>query len=96
MSNLRTFKIVALVLEAILAVPLIGGTIVIGSGYFALGLMFVIHLIILVLAAKTYTSKTAAIAGLITSAIAWIPVLGWVLHCVTAILYAIEVIANRD
>lgn len=95
MSNLRIAQLVALVFQVILALPIIGGTIVISTGYTALAVAFFVHVIVLVLAAKQYESKTPAIFGMITNAIAWIPILGWALHLITAILYAYDLFIKK-
>lgn len=96
MSNLRLAKIIALIFEAALAVPLIGGTIVIGTGYAVLGVAFFIHLVVFILSLKLYGAKLGSILGMVTSVIAWIPVIGWLFHAITAIVYAIEVLAKKE
>jgi len=91
MSNLRVVKIVALLYQVILAVPLLGGAIVVSTGWQALTVAFFIHLIVFILALKNNGAKLASILGMITSVLAWIPVVGWALHTITALLYAYEV-----
>lgn len=72
--------------EAFLAIPFIGGGFVISTGYAPLGIMFVLHAITLFFCFKEYSPKFGSILGIITSALAWIPVIGWALHLLTAIV----------
>lgn len=83
------------ILELILAVPLLGGTIVVGSAYIALGVMLVLHILTLVFAAKEEEAKAGSILGIVTSCLAWVPFLGWVLHLVTAIILLIDAAKKR-
>lgn len=85
MSASRILKWVTGSFELILAIPLIGGTLVISSGYTVLGLMFILHIVTLVLSSKNREPMYGSILGIITSLLAWIPLVGWVLHLLTAI-----------
>ncbi|MFC7364373.1 MULTISPECIES: hypothetical protein [Bhargavaea] len=81
--------------EAFLAIPFLGGLYVMGSGYTLLGVMFVLHAITLILAIRDFSAKSGSIAGLVTSAIAWIPFLGWFMHAVSAVLLIIQAVTSR-
>ncbi|WP_100332390.1 hypothetical protein [Bacillus xiapuensis] len=81
-------------LEAILAIPLVGGSIVIGNLWMPLGIMAVLHIITLLLSIKSGRSSLGSIFGIITSLIAWIPFLGWAMHVVTAFILIFD--AFRD
>ncbi|HSJ39311.1 MAG TPA: hypothetical protein VK945_13975 [Planococcus sp. (in: firmicutes)] len=76
--------------QAFLAIPLIGGSFVISTGYSALGVMFVLHAITLFFCFREYSPKAGSILGLITSTLAWIPLIGWALHLLTAIVLLIS------
>jgi hypothetical protein len=95
LSTSKTLKITALLLELLLAVPILGGIIVMGTSYFALIVMFILHILALVFAVREGSSKLAPIGGIITSGLAWIPILGWLLHVVTFVLYLVDVLSNR-
>ncbi|MNW31508.1 hypothetical protein D3C74_84270 [compost metagenome] len=86
MSMSRVLKWISGVLELILAIPIIGGSIVIGTSYSALGFMFALHLITVILSLRNQEPIFGSVFGIITSAIAWIPIIGWLLHLITAIL----------
>ncbi|WP_282935851.1 hypothetical protein [Paenibacillus sp. RC67] len=86
MSNARIFMLITALLEGILGIPILGGSIVIGFGYVPLFMMFVLHIITLVLSMKEYKDMHGSIAGIITSCIAWIPIVGMICHIITAIL----------
>lgn len=70
--------------ELLLAIPFIGGTFVISTGYTALGVMFLLHAVTLFFCFREYSSKSGSILGIITSLVAWIPLIGWAMHLLTA------------
>ncbi len=80
--------------EAFLAIPVIGGAFVISAGYSPLGVMFVLHAITLFFCFREYSPKAGPILGIITSTLAWIPVVGWALHLLTAIVLLISAAAS--
>ncbi|WP_053373173.1 hypothetical protein [Paenibacillus sp. FJAT-27812] len=82
----RILKWITGILELILAIPIIGGSIVISSWYSALGVMLILHIVAFVLSSKNNEPKYGSAVGIVTSLLAWIPFLGWVLHLVSAIL----------
>ncbi|WP_379128307.1 hypothetical protein [Paenibacillus sp. sgz500958] len=86
MSGSRVLKWVTGSCELVLAIPILGGAIVIGTGYSALGFMFILHVITVILSARNREPVYGSVMGIVTSALAWIPILGWALHLITAIL----------
>lgn len=91
-------SIVILLFEATLAIPVIGGVIVISSGYTVIGLMLALHIANLVLRIIDGQSKFTPIFGIVLTLLTWIPVIGWLVHCALAITYLIDVIVyfNRS
>jgi len=90
MSNSKTLKWVTGGLELFLGIPVIGGLIIMGTSYIPLFIMFVLHIITLVLSANNRESKYGSIVGIITSVVAWIPILGMIMHLITGILLMIS------
>ncbi|TGB03911.1 hypothetical protein [Halobacillus salinus] len=76
--------------EALLAIPFAGGLFVLTSGWGPLLFMFIIHAVTLVLSIRDNRTFGGSILGLITSVLAVIPVIGWALHTVTAIVLLID------
>lgn len=70
--------------EALLAIPFIGGSFVLSTGWTALGVMFVLHAITLFFCFREYSPKSGSILGIITSMVAWLPGIGWLMHLLTA------------
>lgn len=77
-------------LEAFLGIPIIGGSIVLAYLWTPLMLMGILHIITLVFSLRDNESKHGSILGIVTSAIAWIPFVGMVMHIITAILLMVD------
>ncbi|CDQ20478.1 hypothetical protein SAMN05192559_105260 [Halobacillus karajensis] len=76
--------------EAFLAIPIAGGAFIFSNAWFPLLFMFIFHLITLVVSAKEKRSYAGSILGMITSAIGAIPIIGWIMHTITAIVLLID------
>ena len=81
----RILMLVAAACELLLAIPLLGGWFVLATGWGALGFMFLLHLVTLVMAARDRVPYYGPIVGLVTSALGWVPFLGWALHLASGI-----------
>lgn len=92
MSNAKVLKWLTGIIELVLAIPILGGIIVMGSGYSVLGLMFILHLVTLIVSNKDNETIYGSIMGIVTSLLAWIPILGWLLHLISGILLMISAI----
>lgn len=89
-ESLRTLKWVSGGLEAILGIPILGGLIVIGSGYNALWLMLAFHIVVVVLTARAGTVSKGNIVGIVASTVGVIPVVGMLLHMAAAITILLD------
>ncbi|MFD1428388.1 hypothetical protein JOD24_003129 [Kroppenstedtia sanguinis] len=94
MSTARILKWISGGLEGILAIPVLGGLIVVTNSYTPLVVMLVLHIITLVISIRAQVNKYGSIMGIITSCLAWIPILGWFLHILAAILLMIDAVKN--
>jgi hypothetical protein len=86
MKAAGTLLLVTGIMEAILGIPVLGGALVIFSGYTALFIALVLHIVTLVLCSQNNRPITGSILGIVTSVLAWIPVLGMIMHIATAIV----------
>ncbi len=84
-STSNTLKWIAGGLEAILAIPVLGGLIVISFAWMPLVLMLILHIVTLVFSANENTSKGPSILGIATSCFGWIPIVGFIMHVASAI-----------
>ncbi|WP_068777169.1 hypothetical protein [Paenibacillus sp. FJAT-26967] len=85
MTGSRVMKWISGGLELGLAIPFIGGAFVLASGYTVLAFMFILHVITLVLSSRNREPNYGSILGIVTSLLAWVPFLGWILHLLSAI-----------
>lgn len=84
--------LIAFLYELYLAIPFVGGATVIASGYTALTIAFVIHVIVLIFRITSRRSIVVPVIALLLTLLAWIPVLGWFFHVVIAVLYLFDLI----
>lgn len=78
------------IFEALLGVPFLGGAFILSMGWTPLFFMFILHLITLIFAHKEGYAKGGSILGLVTSFIGVIPVVGMIMHIITAIVLLID------
>nr|WP_308638084.1 hypothetical protein [Paenibacillus silvisoli] len=90
MSSSKIMKVITGLLELVLAIPVLGALIIIGNSYVPLVIMFFLHLITLVLSMKSNESKYGSVLGIITSIVAWIPFVGWILHLLSGIMLLVS------
>ncbi|MFC4768367.1 hypothetical protein [Effusibacillus consociatus] len=91
--GLKTSKLLKWIsggLEALLGIPVIGGTIVIGMLWTPLVVMLALHIVTLIFSNKEGGAKHGSILGIITSCIAWIPFVGMIMHILTAIFLLLD------
>lgn len=86
----RILKWVSGGLEALLGVPIVGASIVIGGLYVPLAIMLALHIVTLIFSRKDGGKIIGSILGIITSVIAWIPFVGMVMHIITAVFLMID------
>lgn len=77
-------------LEAFLAIPVLGGLIIVSLLWIPLAIMLVLHIVTLVLTKKDGGASTGSILGIVTSCVGWIPFVGWVMHVLTAVFLMID------
>jgi hypothetical protein len=83
-------------LEALLAIPILGGTIILGLYWLPLAFMFILHLVTLILCLQSKTSNYGSVVGIIASVLGWIPVLGWALHVASAVALLVSLLKKEN
>ncbi|MFP7492844.1 hypothetical protein SFC66_03570 [Terribacillus saccharophilus] len=95
MSATRIMKLITGIAEAVLAIPFLGGLIILSNAWTPLIIMLVLHILTLVLAVRVQGPTPGSIVGIVASALGWIPFIGWMLHAAAAILLLLEVFSSR-
>ncbi|MBV7506654.1 hypothetical protein KW850_15425 [Bacillus sp. sid0103] len=91
MSTSRILKWVSGGLEALLGIPVLGGSIVLSLVWTPLAIMLILHIVTLVITKKEGSgSITGSVLGIITSCIGWIPFVGMVMHIISAIILMVD------
>ncbi|GGF64920.1 hypothetical protein GCM10010912_07370 [Paenibacillus albidus] len=86
----KLLKWITFAFEAFLALPLVGGLFVVANGWAPLGIAFVLHAIAVVVILRDRGPIIGNALGIITSIVALIPFVGWVMHAITAIVLLVE------
>ncbi|MCM3444620.1 hypothetical protein [Metabacillus halosaccharovorans] len=94
-QTVKTLKWISGGLEALLGIPIIGGSIVLGFAWTPLLIMLVFHIAVLIIAKNVGVKANGNILGIITSAIGWIPILGMIMHILSAIFILLDA-ASKD
>lgn len=83
--------------EIILGIPFIGALIILSLSWIPLFVMLALHVVTLSLSTQEETKRHGSILGIITSVVAFIPIVGMIMHLVTgAILLADATKANDN
>ena len=90
LSTTRILKWVTGSMEAVLGIPILGATIVIGFLWMPLVIMLSLHIVTLAIAKQSGGSSTGSVLGIVTSCVAWIPFVGMIMHILTAIFLMID------
>ncbi|GGE67077.1 hypothetical protein [Priestia taiwanensis] len=94
-DKVHLLKWISMGLEAFLGIPVIGGSIVLSLIWTPLLFMLVLHIVIVILCRQEKLPNGANTIGIITSSIAWIPIVGMIMHLLTAICIFLEIRNNR-
>ena len=89
-ETIRITKWVAGGIEALLGIPVLGASIILGLVWTPLVIMLAFHIINLVLSKKEDLPITGSILGIVGNAIGWIPFVGMIMHIITAVFVMIE------
>lgn len=89
-DTLKLLKWISAGIEAFLGIPLLGGLIIMATGYTPLFLMLIFHIVLVVFSNKAGVKAGGNVVGIITSVIGFIPFLGMIMHLVTAMVIAVE------
>lgn len=91
-----TLKWVSGGLEALLGIPILGGTIVMSLLWTPLLLMAILHIVTLIIAIKENEKTHGSILGIVTSVLAWIPFLGMAMHIASAIVLMMDAAKTKN
>ncbi|WP_010531614.1 hypothetical protein [Lentibacillus jeotgali] len=95
MSLSRIMKWVTGGCEAFLGIPLIGGSFILSTSWGALLVMFILHLVTLLIARSQKGSIAGSVLGMVTSFIGVIPIVGMIMHIITAIILLIDAATHK-
>ncbi|MEF3304031.1 hypothetical protein [Paenibacillus sp. GYB003] len=96
MSLSRLMKFVTGGMEAFLGIPVLGGAFILSTGYTALWVMLALHIVTLLICHKENAGRLGSMIGIVTSLLGVIPVVGMIMHIVTAISLLLGALAQRD
>lgn len=83
-NTIKTLKWISGSIEAVLGMPIVGGIIVLSLAWTPLVVMLAFHIVIVVLSKKAGVKSPGNVLGIVTSVVGWIPLVGMVMHILTA------------
>ncbi|WP_195989304.1 hypothetical protein [Clostridium sp. D53t1_180928_C8] len=89
-ETVRVTKWVAGGIEALLGIPVLGASIILGLAWTPLFIMLAFHIVNLVLSKKENLPIAGSVLGIVGNAIGWIPFVGMIMHILTAIFVMME------
>ena len=81
----NVLKFISGAFEAFLGIPFLGGIYIISSGYTPLFIMLCFHIAVVIIAKSQGQTAYGNVLGIVTSCLALIPIVGMLLHMITAI-----------
>jgi hypothetical protein len=88
-------KWITAICEGILGFPILGAIIVISLSWTPLFVMLLLHILTYFLSKQNHESTYGSVLGIITSLVAWIPGVGFILHLLSAVLLMISAASKR-
>jgi uncharacterized membrane protein len=76
--------------EGFLAIPILGGWFIIHNHYSPLWIALLLHVFASIIGFKSKQSIVGHASGVVTSILGFIPIVGWILHCVTTVILLVE------
>ena len=95
-ETVRMLKWISGGLEAFFGIPILGGSIIISLSWKPLLVLLVLHIIVVVFSYQQGEYAYGNIFGIVSSCIGWIPVVGMIMHILTAIFIFIELIKTPE
>lgn len=87
---MNSLKLAMAIVETLFAIPVLGAMIIMGLFYIPLLIALAGHIITLVITSKAGGKKRGPIMGIIASTVGIIPIVGMILHILTAVFCYIE------
>lgn len=88
----KALKWIAFGYEAFLAIPIVGGLFILANSWTPLLIAGILHVVAIVLLNKKKVPLLGNVVGLLGAILGAIPVIGWLLHFVSAIILLVEAI----
>ncbi|WP_100488481.1 hypothetical protein [Sporolactobacillus pectinivorans] len=96
MKTSRILKWVSGGLEALLGFPILGGTIILGMLWTPLLFTLALHIVTLIFSIQDQKKYYGSVMGIVTSIIGVIPVVGMIMHLITALLLFLNAATEKD
>lgn len=82
-------------IEALLGIPVLGGTIILSMAWVPLFIMLAFHIIIVVFSYKAGIKANGNILGVVTSVVGFIPGIGMIMHLLSAVFILVDAAQNQ-
>jgi hypothetical protein len=94
-SILRLYKTILGLAELFFGIPFLGGAIILAHAWVPLGVLIVLHFIGLVFSFFINKAKSGSLFGIIGNIIAFIPVIGMIMHILIGLVNVYQGLRNK-
>lgn len=95
MAIQRAYKIVLGLAELFFAIPVLGGLIIVAHAWTPLTALIILHAIGIFLSCNEHKSFGGHVVGIIGNILAWIPILGWIIHLIVGIILLVQGLIDK-
>ncbi len=83
-------------IEALLGIPVLGGTIIISMAWTPLFIMLAFHIVIVILSYKAGVKAYGNVLGIVTNIVGFIPGVGMIMHLLSAVFILVNAAQNQN
>jgi hypothetical protein len=83
-------------IEALLGIPVLGGSIIISMAWTPLFIMLAFHIIIVIFSNKAGVKAYGNVLGIVTNIVGFIPVVGMIMHLLSAVFILVNAAQNQN
>lgn len=82
-------------IEALLGIPILGGSIILSMAWTPLFIMLAFHIVIVIFSSKAGIKSYGNVLGIVTNVVGFIPGVGMIMHLLSAVFILVDAAQNQ-